>query len=191
MPALLQFLKVGATSDLGLAAAKLTGLADISTLAKHATKVRDKLKSDFKKEREREIADADDRFLEARGDLQKQIDEYLEMAPPEPLPTPSSALDLEQKLAGLEDHFNDLKAEALAAAQTILGPDFDPADKSARDDLEASIGPAQGQLKSMGQLPNVRRSRALTELTDADWQGVDDLIAQIRTEAAEIGRAHV
>src|SRR3546814_3940809 len=36
----------------------------------------------------------------------------------------------------------------------------------------------------MGQLPNVRRSRALTELTDADWQGVDDLIAQIRTEAA-------
>src|SRR3546814_9847649 len=87
MPALLQFLKVGATSDLGLAAAKLTGLADISTLAKHATKVRDKLKSDFKKEREREIADADDRFLEARGDLQKQIDEYLEMAPPEPLPT--------------------------------------------------------------------------------------------------------
>src|SRR3546814_20752234 len=36
----------------------------------------------------------------------------------------------------------------------------------------------------MGQLPDVRRSRALTELTDADWQGVDDLIAQIRTEAA-------
>src|SRR3546814_2087648 len=36
----------------------------------------------------------------------------------------------------------------------------------------------------MGQLPNVRRSRALTELTDTDWQGVDDLIAQIRTEAA-------
>src|SRR3546814_81689 len=55
MPALLQFLKVGATSDLGLAAAKLTGLADISTLDKHATKVRDKLQSDFKKEREQEI----------------------------------------------------------------------------------------------------------------------------------------
>src|SRR3546814_4136121 len=31
---------------------------------------------------------------------------------------------------------------------------------------------------------DLRRSRALTELTDADWQGVDDLIAQIRTEAA-------
>src|SRR3546814_14912320 len=59
-------------------------------------------------------------------------------------------------------------------------------DLSARDDLEASIGPAQGQLKSMGQLPNVRRSRALTELTDADWQGVDDLIAQIRTAAAAL-----
>jgi hypothetical protein len=184
MPAFLQFLKVGAASDLGLAAAKLTGLADISSLAKHATKAQDKLRGEFKKDREREIEEADARFLEARGDLQKQIDEYSEMAPPEPLPAPSAAQDLEQKLAALEDHFNKLKARALTAAQTILGPGFDPADKNARDNLEVTIGPAQGQLKSMGQLPNVRRSRALTEVNDADWQSVDDLIAQMRTEAA-------
>src|SRR3546814_2207686 len=44
--------------------------------------------------------------------------------------------------------------------QSILGPDFDPADKSARDDLEASIGPAQGQLKSMGQLTLGRSNRS-------------------------------
>jgi AAA domain len=184
MPALLQFLRVGTASDLGLAAAKLTGLADISSLAKHATKARDKLTGEFKKDREGEIKDADTRFLEARGDLRKQIEEYPDMAPPEPLPTPSVAEDLEQKLTGLENHFNALKAVGLTAAQTILGLSFNPADKDARNDLEASIGPAQGQLKSMGQLPNVRRSRALTELGEADWQLVDDLTAQIRAEAA-------
>jgi hypothetical protein len=186
MPALLQFLRVGAASDLGLAAAKLTGLADISSLAKHATRARDKLKGEFKKDREQEIEDADTHFLEARGDLQKQIDDYPEMAPPEPLPAPSAAQDLEQKMAALEDHFNARKADALTAAQTILGTGFDPADKNARENLEASIGPAQGQLKSMGQLPSVRRSRALAEPNDADWQGVDDLIAQMRVEAADL-----
>jgi hypothetical protein len=184
MPALLQFLKVGAASDLGLAAAKLTGLADISNLAKHATKARDKLQGEFKKDRDREIEDADAHFVEARGDLQKQIEEYPDMTPPELLPLPSAAHDLEQKLADLEAHFNAVKAGALAAAQTILGPSFDPSDKSARDDLEASIGPAQGQLKSTGQLPNVRRSRALSELNETDWHIVEDLTAQIRAEAA-------
>jgi hypothetical protein len=186
MPALLQFLRVGEASDLGLAAAKLTGLADISNLAKHAAGARDKLKGVFKKDREREIEDADARFLEARGDLQKQINEYPKMRPSDPLPAPSAAQDLEQKLAGLNDHFNSLKAEALTAAQMILGLGFNPADKNARDDLEASIGPAQGQLKSLGQLPNVRRSRALTELSEADWQGVDDLIVRMRTEATAL-----
>ncbi len=180
---MLQFLRVGETSDLGQAAAKLTGLADISSLAKHATGARDKLKSAFKKDREQEIEVADARFLEARGDLQKQISEYPKMAPSEVLPVPSTAQDLERKLAALESHFDALKADALAAAQTILGSGFDPADKNARDNLEASIGPAQGQLKSLGQLPNVRRSRALTELSEADWEGVDDLIARMRAEA--------
>jgi hypothetical protein len=184
MPALLQFLQVGAASDLGLAAAKLTGLADVAHLSKHAAKVQEKLKGDLKKAREQEIKEADNRFAEARGDLQKQIDEYSEMAPPEPLPNASSEQDLESKLGALQEHFNNLKATALAAAQTILGVEFDPADKNSRDDLEASIGPAQGQLKSMVQLPNVRRSRALTDISETDWLAVNELIAQMRVEAA-------
>ena len=57
----------------------------------------------------------DDNGVALVGDLQKQIEEYPEMAPLEPLPTPSAAQDLEQKLTGLEDHFNALKAEGLAA----------------------------------------------------------------------------
>lgn len=184
MPALLQFLKVGAASDLGLAAAKLTGLADVSNLARHAERARDKLKGELKRDREREIEEADRRFMEAQKDLQRQIEEYPEMAPREPLPVPSAAQDIEQKLVTLENHFNALKADGLSAAQTILGAGFDPTDKKARDNLEASIGPAQGQLKSMSQLASVRRSRALTELSESDWQVVDDLTSQIRIEAA-------
>jgi AAA domain len=183
MPALLQFLRVGKASDLGQAAAKLTGLADISSLARHAEVARDKLKGAFRKDREREISEADSRFLDARIDLQKRIDEFPKMAPLEPLPLPSTSQDLEHKLGGLEDHFNAQKARALAAAQTILGPGFDPANKNARDDLEASIGPAQGQLRSLAQLPNARRSRALSELNEVDWKGVNDQIARMRAEA--------
>lgn len=182
MPALLQFLRVGSASDLGVAVAKLTGLADVSSLAKHATKTREKLGGEFRKAREDEINTADAHFLEARLDLQKRIDEYPSMAPPEPLPIPS-APDLEQKISALQTHFETQKADALSAAQTILGLSFDPADKKTRDDLEASIGPAVGQLKSLAQLPNVRRSRALTEVTEAEWQRIDSLVAQIRSEA--------
>jgi hypothetical protein len=69
MPALLQYLRVGATSDLGLAAAKLTGLADISNLARHASKTKERLEGELKKAREKEIEDADGRFIESRGDL--------------------------------------------------------------------------------------------------------------------------
>ncbi|MFM9864801.1 MAG: ATP-binding protein [Micropepsaceae bacterium] len=183
MPALLQFLRVGATSDLGLAAAKLTGLADIASLAKHAATARTKLKGELKKRREGELAEADAHFLEARSDLQKQIDEYPQMAPPDVLPVPSATRELERSLETLQQHFEGLKGSALSAAKTILGTGFDPTAKAARDNLEASIGPAQGQLKLISQLPNARRLRALSEIAENDWQHVDDLIAQLRTEA--------
>jgi AAA domain len=183
MPALLPFLRVGATSDLGLAAAKLTGLAEVSSLAKHATKTRAKLQGELKKERDKEIDDADIRFVEARSDLQKLIDEYPSMVPPEPLPVPSTSPELEKKLEALELHFNNLKAEALKEAQTILGLEFDPANKEARDNLESSIGPAQGQLKALSQLTSARRLKALTEISIPEWKSIDDLIVQMRSEA--------
>jgi len=186
MPALLPFLQVGATSDLGLAVAKLTGLADLSNLAKHADRTHVKLLGEFTKEREAEIEDADARFLEARGDLQKQIDQYPQMAPSEPLPAPSASKELENSLADLEQYFSNLKAEALKAAQTILGPGFDPTNKASRDDLEQSIGPAQGQLKTLSQLTSARRLKALLDISDEDWQAVDALIGQLRSEAAAL-----
>ncbi|MDK1494485.1 hypothetical protein QN219_31630 [Sinorhizobium sp. 7-81] len=184
MPALLQFLKVGSASDMGKAAAKLTGLAEISDLAKHAGKARDKLKGELRKEREAEIENFDSRFLQARSDLQGQIDEYPSMAPETPLPRPSSSLDVEAELKELAAHFTGLKAEAFRAAQKIFGSAFDPADKRTRDELEANIGPAQGQLRSMGQLPNVQRLRMLGDLTDEDWSAVDEQISRLRKEAS-------
>ncbi|MBX5192633.1 AAA family ATPase [Rhizobium sp. NZLR3b] len=186
MPALLQFLRVGSASDMGKAPARLTGLADISDLAKHAGKARDKLRGELKKEREREIDDIDSRFLQARSDLQKQIDEYPMMAPKVPVPPPSASRDLEEQLTALTSHFSALKADAFRDAQQIFGPAFDPSDKAARDELEENIGPAQGQLRSMGQLANVQRSRLLGELKDEDWSAVDKLVSKLRAEAVAL-----
>lgn len=183
MPALLPFLRIGAASELGLAAAKLTGLADVSSLARHAAKARDKLKGELRKDREREIDDIDSRFMQAQADLQAQVDHYPSMAPKGPLPTPSAAKDLEKTLQDLEQHFTDLKAQALQAARTTLGMGFDPADKASRDNLEASIGPAQGQLKALGQLTSARRLKSLAEIKQEEWLGVDSLLAHLRSEA--------
>ncbi|UPJ69114.1 ATP-binding protein [Bradyrhizobium sp. 191] len=183
MPAMLQFLRIGATSDLGLAAARLTGLSEVSSLAKHAAKARERLSSELQKKREQEIDEVDRQFVEARNDLQKQIDAYPAMKPLDDLPGPSNDRALEMKLSRLEAHFNTLKANALTAAQSTLGMNFDPNEEDARNNLEASIGPALGQLKSMQQLPSVRRSRELSALSEADWKLIDDLSAKIRNEA--------
>jgi hypothetical protein len=184
MPAMLQFLRIGSSSELGLAAARLTGLAEISNLAKHSSKVKDKLNGEFRKNREKEIREDDSAFIQARADLQSEIDTFVDIAPTDPIPMPSEAKDVELRLDALEIHFDNLKANTLAAAKAILGPDFDPTDRIKRDNLEASIGPARGQLKSMAELPNVRRFRALGDISDSDWQQINGFIAKLHDEAA-------
>lgn len=184
MPAILQYLQVGDASDLGRAVARLTGLAELSDLAKHAGKARDKLKGEMHKARETDIVDADKRFSEARSDLGDRIAEFTDMAPTDPVPEPSGSSELEQQLAGLEKHFTAKKTTGLKAAQSVLGETFDPSDKASRDDLEKSIGPALGQLQNSGELTSARRLKALATINVAEWQKVDALIAQLRQEAA-------
>jgi recombinational DNA repair ATPase RecF len=184
MPAILQYLQIGDASDLGRAVAQLTGLAELSDLAKHASKARDKLKGEMRKAREAEIAEADKRFSEARSDLKDRIAEFTSMAYADPIPEPSGAAELEQQLAALEEHFTGLKTNALKAARAVLGDTFDPTQKAARDDLEKSIGPALGQLQTIGELSSARRLKALATISDAEWQKVDGLIAQLHQEAA-------
>lgn len=183
MPAMLAFLRIGTASELGMAAAKLTGLAEVSSLAKHAAKAQEKLKGEYRKERESEIDGIDARFIEAQMDLQTQINNYPSMAPAGPLPAPSDATDLEGKLETLIQHFTGLKADALQAAKTILGDGFDPADKPSRDNLEQCIGPAQGQLKALGQLTSARRLKSLADIKPEEWTAVDALITQLVSEA--------
>lgn len=183
MPALLSYLRVGEASDLGLAAAKLTGLADLSHLARHAMRVRVKLHGELKDARESEIQKADAAFLEARGDLESQIAEYDQMKPPSDLPQPSGDATIEQSLGDIEQHFTTRKAEALTAARSILGEGFVATDKAARDNLEASIGPAQGQLRALGQLRSAQRFKALTDVAQHDWKAVDDFVDRIEAEA--------
>ncbi len=184
MPAILQYLQIGDPSDLGRAVAQLTGLAELSDLAKHAAKARDKLKGEMRKAREAEIAESDKRFSEARRDLKDRIAEFTSMAYADPIPEPSGAAELEQQLAALEEHFTDQKAIALKAARAVLGDAFDPTQKAASDDLENSIGPALGQLQTIGELSSARRLKALATISDAEWQEVDGLIAQLHQEAA-------
>jgi len=184
MPALLQYLQVGDASDLGRAVARLTGLAELSDLAKHAGKARDKLKGEMRKAREADIVNADKRFSEARSDLSGRIAEFGDMAPADPLPEPSNSSELEQQLAGLEEHFTAKKTTGLKAAQSILGEAFDPSEKASRDDLEKCIGPALGQLQNSGELTSARRLKALSTIDATEWQKVDALIAQLRQEAA-------
>jgi hypothetical protein len=183
MPGILPFLKVGAASELGTAAAKLTGLADVTSLAKHAGKVREKLKADFKKAREEKIVEADGHYADAMTDLKARIKAYPQMAPVDPIPAPSAANDVEAKLQALEQHFIDLKAKALAQAQTILGTGFDPNDEAARDALEGGIAPAQVHLTQLGQLASARRLQGLTDISPDQWKAVDGLLSEIRIQA--------
>lgn len=183
MPAVLQYLQVGDESDLGRAVARLTGLAELSDLARHAGKAREKLLGKMQKDRKAEIDDADRQFLEARSDLADRIAEFKDMAPADPIPLPSNTSQIEQELDGLEVHFNAKKTAALEAARSILGEAFDPSDKVSRDDLEESIGPALGQLSTIGELASARRLKALATIDEDDWQKLDALVARLYQEA--------
>jgi hypothetical protein len=186
MPALLPYIQLGDTSDMGRAVAQLTGLADLTNVAKHATKASDKLAKDLTREREAEIASADTLFRQARTDLASAIAEFPAMKPADALPEPSADPGIEAQIAALETHFTDLKAEALRGATAILGDGFDPSDEDARDQLEATVGPAKGQMAELKLLPSARRLAGLVAISPEQWNALDLLLAQLREEAATL-----
>jgi predicted ATPase len=186
MPAILPYIQLGDASDIGRAVAQLTGLADLADLAKHASKAASKLFKDMTRERETEIAAADGLFRQASGDLRTAILEFPAMKPTDALPEPSVDKDVEALLLALEMHFTNLKADALRGAVVILGEAFDPSDKDSRDQLEAVIGPAEGQLAELKQLPSARRLSAIATITSEHWSVLDKLLEQMREEAAAL-----
>lgn len=182
MPGLIPFIQIGSVSELGVAVAELTGLSDLVDLSKHATKVKQRLDSQFRKERDGEIEDQDRAFCQAREDLSTQLQENPDIGPSYALPIPSDDPKLEVELRTLEDHFVSCKSRVLEDAKSVLGDTFDSNDKSARDDLENNIGSARGQLQQLGQLPSASRLAALAALTEEQLDAAAESSEKIKVE---------
>lgn len=184
MPALLPFLAVGTTSQLGEAVARLTGLADLVDLAKHAGKVSERIAKRTTKEREEERVRIAERYRQAADDLAGAIIECPSIAFDGNSPL-VDAPGTKERIEQLGEHFATLKASALTEAREVLGDAFDPEDKKARDDLEANIRPAIEDLKHLADLPSIAQLSALSASTD-DTAAIVALLAQIEAEAATL-----
>ncbi|MES3043993.1 ATP-binding protein [Sphingomonas faeni] len=186
MPALLPFLSVGSASQLGQAVARLTGLADLVDLARHAEKMSTRITKTATPEIERQRVDIAERYHQAADDLAGIIVE-----------TPAIAFEGEtpavndekaaQRITELSAHFTALKATALSEAQDVLGDGFDPENKQARDDLEASIAPAIERLRTAGELPSIARLSAL-KVDAAEVADVVALLTQVEAEAVTLAQ---
>ena len=184
MPALLPFLSVGSTSQLGEAVARLTGLADLVDLAKHAEKMTERITKKAESDLMIELNGIAERFKQAADDLVTTMTETPAIAFDDDL-VAVNADDAAQRVMDLAAHFADLKAQALGEAREVLGDEFDPEDKQSRDNLEASILPAIERLKNIGELTSVARLSALT-VNSADTAKVASLLTLVESEAATL-----
>lgn len=182
MPAMLQFLSVGSASQLGHAVARLTGLANLVDLAKHAGNAATRISTRRVKEIEAEIAQVAARYGESVDDLTRSLTENTDIAFAGEVPSIDDA-DAEQRLANIANHFADAKATGLATAKTVLGEGFDPLIKAARDDLERSIRPATEQLARVKDLPSISRLSGLS-VEERQLVDISGWFAQIDREAA-------
>lgn len=186
MPALLPFLAVGSASQLGEAVARLTGLADLVDLAKHAEKLATRIRKATTPELESQRDGIAIQYQQAVGDLAIIVAETPTIAFEGDAPAVTDA-QARDRIAAIGTHFVDLKAAALKDAQDVLGNGFDPEDKRARDDLEASILPATERLKTAGELPSIARLSTLLANAD-DVAAVVALLVRVEAEAATIAQ---
>ena len=185
MPALLPFLAVGSSSQLGEAVARLTGLANLVDLAKHAEKLSERVAKKSTKDLESDVLRIASQYAQAAGDLKTAVENYPAMAFEGIAPT-VAAEDAKTRLQEILVHFVSTKATALSAARDVLGDGFDPENKRARDDLEASIRPAIQQLmKHISDLPCIARLSAL-EIDDEGLATIFRLLSQIDGEAVTL-----
>lgn len=184
MPALLPFLSVGSTSQLGEAVARLTGLADLVDLARHAEKMAGRVTKTTTPELEKQRVEIAGRYQQAADDLAAILIETPSIAFEGDRPT-VDAEGAQERIAEIAKHFVELKAKALSEAQEVLGTGFDAENKQARDDLEASIRPAIEGLKVIGELPSITRLSAL-KVDAAETAKVVELLAQVEAEAATL-----
>lgn len=181
MPGMIPYLQIGNTSDLGLAVAKLTGLADLVDLSGHATKAKTRISGRTSNDRKQELAVIEEQFSEYRLDLQNRIDEFPSMAPESALPQITDE-DLDEKLKNLKAYFSTLKSDGLAEAKDVLGETFDAENTQDRENLESYIQPAIEQVKSLGSLPSIGRLGNL-KAGDIEIAQIESFIKSLFDEA--------
>lgn len=185
MPGMLPFLQIGTASELGAAVARLTGLADLVDLSKHASKAEARINGSILNDRRNELAELDQHFNQSREDLEQRIIDFPSMAPKSKLPL-ATENDSVQKITELKSHFQKLKADGLAAAKEILGESFDAENQQNREDLESHIEPALEQIRKSANLQSIERLAAL-KLNATEIAQVRNFILQIQEEAKTLG----
>lgn len=186
MPAMIPYIKLGSASELGAAVAKLTGLADLVNLARHAKKTQERIPKELVTAKLEEIRQLDLKFNQARGDLAARLAEFPAIAPSKQLPSVSDSKEVEQELLELRQHFDHEKAQALTSVRSVLGPTFDPNLPEASADIENNIGAAMGQIAQIGRMANADRLRTLGRLTVEDLTSAEALLDEIVSQAQVI-----
>jgi hypothetical protein len=181
MPSMLPYLQVGSQSDLGQAVARLTGLADLVDLARHAARAKARIEGAIADQRRDELISIDADYVRHRDDLAARVTEFSAMMPPCDTPLAADAAAA-SGLAELARHFERLRADGLAGARQVLGEGFDATDPTQRADLEGCVGPAIEQLRRLRQLPSMERLAALKVESDVR-AGVDTLLELLAEEA--------
>jgi hypothetical protein len=117
MPGILPFLQTGSSSELGVAIARLTGLADLVELARHAGRASTRVGGAILAEREKELERIESDFIAHRTDLAERIDEFPGMVPEGELPSTGDE-DAAGTLSRPVTHFDRLKA--ISAERRLL-----------------------------------------------------------------------
>jgi hypothetical protein len=183
IPGLLPFIQMGSSSEFGRAITELTGLADLTELARHATRVEQRINGDFRKAREEEIAAQNEAFELARNDLETLVSEHPSLAPDRRSLVDVRDEAVEHQVDALAEHFTARKTSIFTDANLILGDGFDPSNKGLRDNLEACVSPALGQLSEISKLPSLARLVALSKLSTDELALADTTLATIIDEA--------
>lgn len=186
IPGILPYVQVGSSSVLGRAVSELTGMAPLAQLANHAKKAKKKIDIDFTKSKHSELTVTDEAYCRARSDLLELIHKHSLNIEEEDIPLPSDDSNLENKLAQLATKLEVLKSSGLEHAKLVLGDAFDAQDERQRSDLIRSIEPALSAVGKLGTLPSMMRLGGLTKLAHGEIAPVQDYIAELRKEAAEL-----
>lgn len=186
MPALLPFLSVGSASQLGEAVARLTGLADLVDLARHAGKMSTRVTKIAMPEIEKQRIDIARRYQQTADDLTTIVGGTSTIAFEGTPPAVDEEISA-NRIAEIAGHFAALKANALTEARDVLGDGFDPESKQSRDNLELTIAPAIERLRTVGALPSVARLSTL-KVNATEVAIVVALLTQIDAEAATLAR---